>query len=60
MLSVHATESFLPSGVSFKSGCLLGGLKSFLITAQQISLLSSESLQAAADVWAIRLNSLAW
>lgn len=55
MLSVHATESFLPSGVSFKSGCLLGGLKSFLITAQQISLLSSESLQAAADVWAIRL-----
>lgn len=55
IVCVHATESFLPSGVSFKSGCLLWGLKSFLITAQQIILLSSESLKAAADVWTIRL-----
>lgn len=52
---IRASEHSLPFGVSFKSGRLLQGLKLFLITAQQISLLSAESLQVTASAQAIRL-----
>lgn len=54
----RAAQSSLPSGVGFKSGCLLQGLQSFLIAARQIILPSAESLKAAAGVWTGRLRVL--
>lgn len=53
----RAAQSSLPSGVGFKSGCLLQGLKPFLIAAQQITLRSAGSLKAAAGVWTGRFGS---
>lgn len=57
---VRASESSLPFGVSFKSGRLLQGLKSFFITAQQISLLSAESRKVTASARQLDFEFGSW
>lgn len=57
---IPARESSLPFGVGFKSGCLLQGLRSFFITAQQISLLSAQSCRVTARARQLDLEFQSW